>query len=239
MKARIAHFLSINWYQTIRINFKAFSLSDAVKLSVIVYRGFKIKAFTGSINFNVPIGFGLIGFGQPYEIFTRTKNAGEASIHGNLICNGNVQFGVDTKLYIHKNATLTLGNINSFASESQVICFNEITIGNFMQCGSSCMFVDTNFHDLKNINTNSLYPKNGSIKIGNYVYIGTQSIIRSKAVIGNNTLVGSLSLCNKDYTDFGENVTLAGIPAAFIKSGDCRDWESEKNDLINYLKIKL
>lgn len=239
MIARIKHFFSINWYQTIKINGRVFPLSTAVKMPIIVYKGFRIKECKGSIIINAPVTSAMIGFGQPYEIFTRSKKSGEATINGTIIFNGSVQFGVDTKLYVLENAKITFGDINSFATGTQIICFKEIVFGNWVQCGSNCLFVDTNFHYLKQVGEDRILPRENSIYIGNYVYIGTRVTIRQKTKIPNHTLISSVSLCNKDYTAFGEQVTLGGVPATLLSKGIIRDWESEEKGMRDYLKIKL
>ena len=238
MRSRLKRFCSIRWYQTLVMNFKTFGWKDALKLPIVIFRGFSVQQYKGEIKIEAPLTFGMIGFGQPYEIFTRTKNAGEAIINGKLICKGSVQFGVDTKIYVLENATLVLGHINSFATNTQIICFQYIEMGNWVQCGADCLFVDTNFHDLKHIETQEILPREGKIHIGNHVYIGTKTIVRSQSYIPNETLIGSYTLCNRDYRAGGEGQTLAGIPAKVVKTGVVRDWESEKKDLENYLKIR-
>jgi hypothetical protein len=42
-------------------------------------------------------------------------------------------------------------------------------------------------------------------------------------------------LCNADYTSFGSNILIGGIPAKFIKDSISRDWEGEKAALDNYM----
>lgn len=227
----------INWWQTLRINFKAFGFSDALKFPIVVFYGFKIKKFSGEIKLNIPIKFGILSFGHPYEIFSRSNKSGEASILGTMEINGSTQFGVDTKLYINKGGHLTLGHINSFGSESQIICFNKIHFGNWVQCGSYCMFVDTNFHPLKNVATHQSITMSGSIEIGSFNYIGIRTTIRMGTKTAKHTLIASNSLLNKDYTSLGEQNLLGGIPAIKLKEGIIRDWETEMTDLENYLKL--
>ncbi|MEG0931784.1 hypothetical protein [Algoriella sp.] len=195
--------------------------------------------FNGKIVLNTKPKFGLIGFGQSYEIFKRKRNCGEAVINGLLEINGKVQFGLDTKLYIKKNAVLKLGHINSFASHTEIICFKSISIGNWVQFGNDCLITDTNFHELKDLSIDTKLPMNKEISIGSYNFIGARSTIKGNTETPNNCLVGSNSLLNKNYYSFGENIILGGIPAKLIKENIVRDWETEKENLENYLTIKL
>ena len=232
-------FFKISWWQTISINLKAFPFKDAIKCSLVVFKGYKIKEFKGSIRVNVPLHFGLVGFGQPYEIFSRTNHTGEAIINGLLEINGSVQLGIDTKLYILEKGFLKFGQLNSFATKTQIICFNEVVFGDYVQSGGECVFVDTNFHDLVNLETNQKISRDGSIIIGSYNYIGIRTIIRSNTITPNHCMIASNSLCNKDYTIHGEKLLLAGMPINKIKKNIVRDWDNEKSDLEAYLKIKL
>lgn len=239
MIGRFKHFYSINWFQTIKINFKAFTFKDAFLLPIIVYKGFVITEFKGEIKLETQPKFGLIGFGQPYEIFKRKRYCGEAFINGLLEINGNVQFGLDTKLYLKKDALLQLGHINSFASRTEIICFKKITIGNWVQFGNDCLITDTNFHVLKDLSTQTKLPMNKDITIGSYNFIGARSTIKGNTKTPDNCLVGTNSLLNKDYSSFGENIILGGIPAKLIKENIVRDWETEKENLEKYLTIKI
>lgn len=239
MIKRINHFLSIDWFQTLLINFKAFTLKNALLLPVIVYRGFKIVQFKGSIQLNVTPKFGLIGFGQSYEIFQRKKGIGEATINGILRINGKVQFGLDTKVFINNDAVLELGHINSFASRTEIICFKNIIIHDWVQFGTDCLIVDTNFHGLKDLSINSCLDMNKKIEIGAYNYIGARTTIKGNTQTPENCLIATNSLCNKNYLILGENILIGGIPSKLIKENIVRDWESENEALEKYLTIKL
>lgn len=239
MIQRLKHFISISWIQTIKINFKALPFKEALSLPIVIYKGFKIVELKGKINFNVPVSFGLVGFGQPYEVFTKGGNKGEAVVNGTLNINGRVQFGIDTKVYIKKKAVLTLGHINSFAARTEIICFKKITIEDWVQFGNDCLICDTNFHEVKDVSTNAIEPMNKDIFIGNHNYIGARTTIKGNCYTAPNSIVATNSLLNKDYTFYGENILIGGIPAKKIKDNVTRDWETEKKALENYLTIKL
>lgn len=52
-----------------------------------------------------------------------------------------------------------------------------------------------------------------------------------------NCIVASNSLINKDYTQFGENILIGGMPAKLIKENIVRDWEGEHENLEKYLIV--
>ena len=53
------------------------------------------------------------------------------------------------------------------------------------------------------------------IKIGNNVFIGSNSTFMPGVTVGNNVIVGASSLVTKDIPD---NVIVGGVPAKFIKT---------------------
>ena len=55
------------------------------------------------------------------------------------------------------------------------------------------------------------------ITVGDYVYIGTQSIIMPGVNIGNNCIVVAGSVVTKDVPN---NSVVGGVPAIFIKTTD-------------------
>ncbi|MCW8982372.1 MAG: hypothetical protein OQJ83_13395, partial [Altibacter sp.] len=49
----------------------------------------------------------------------------------------------------------------------------------------------------------------------------------------DHCVVASNSLCNRDYTSLGNYILLGGIPAKLIKTDYARDWEGEKETLLD------
>lgn len=230
---------SINWIKTLYFNLSLFPFKDAFQLPVIIFGPCKLSSLKGNFKFNVPIETGIITFGHPFEIFKKPAFGSEIIFDGTWTVNGTICFGLDTKLYIEKNANFENGAWCTVSTMTKIYCTKMISFGDFVQIGDECMILDTNFHDLYDVEKEMTIPKSGAIYLGSYLYIGLRTTIKSGTVLQNNAMVASNSLCNKDYTSFGSNILIGGIPAKFIKSGISRDWDSEKQKLKNYLKIKL
>lgn len=233
------NFFQINWIKTIYVNFKVLPLKDAKKLPIIIFGNCKITNLSGKVKFLAPIKFGMLGLGQRYEIFKKEAGSAEINIQGLVIIKSSAQFGYDYKLFVGKNAEFRIGNMASMASGAKVICTRKIILGDFCRMGSECQIIDTNFHDLKNPLTNEIAVRNGEIHLGSYNFISNRVSIMGKTKTGNYVTIASNSLLNKDYTFYGENILIGGIPAKKIKDNITRDWETEKKALESYLTIKL
>lgn len=236
---KIKSFFQINWIKTIYINFKMLPFSQAKHLPVVIFGKCSTHSLSGKLTFESPVRFGMLGLGQRYEIFQKESGKAELKIEGTLIIKGKAQFGYDYKIFVAKKAKLTIGNMASMASDAKIICTKNITLGDFCRMGSECQLIDTNFHDLKNTLINEVLVKNTGIYMGAYNFISNRVTIMGKTTTPDYCIIASNSLCNKDYTSFGNNILIGGIPAKFIKNEITRDWESEKKQLEDYLTIKL
>ena len=75
------------------------------------------------------------------------------------------------------------------------------------------------------------------IYLGNYNYFGNRVSIMQKTITPDYCTVASNSLCNSDYTNFGNNILIGGIPAKLLKNNISRDWEGEDEHLRIHMKI--
>lgn len=116
----------------------------------------------------------------------------------------------------------------SFGSEPYLI-----DIGNHVRITSGCKFIthDGGVWVLREINKDSRIDLFGSIKIGNNVHIGMNSIIMPGVTIGNNVIIGCGAVVTKDI---GDNEIWAGIPAKYIKSID--EYYMKNKESFDYTK---
>lgn len=215
------------------------SFATARKLPIYFYGSVRFTSLKGTVEIEGPVKRGMIGFGQSYEMMTKFSGTSELNLKGKLVFKGYMQFGKDYFVYIEPQAFCQLGNMASLASRGKLICTQSIILGDYARLGSECQIMDTNFHQLKNTRTGEIYPKSGNIRIGAYNFIGNRVSIMSKTITPDQCIVASSSLCNKDYSNFGNNILIGGIPAQLIKEDISRDWEGEKEVLDNHLKNRL
>lgn len=151
------------------------------------------------------------------------QNKGKISIGNNFSANSGVNanpIGGDTilRLIVFKEAAeLTLGN-NVGISNSTIVCWNKISIGNNVVIGGSCKIWDTDFHSLDatiRISGNDNNIKTIPIIIEDNVFIGSNCIILKGVTIGKNSIIAAGSIVSKSIPP---NVIAGGNPCRVIKN---------------------
>jgi acetyltransferase-like isoleucine patch superfamily enzyme len=237
VREKISFYFSVNWTKTLYFNFKKFPLNTAKKLPVFFYGEVKFTSIIGEIKIDGDIKKGMIGFGQPYEMNTLHKGIAEINILGTLVFKGHVQFGKDYFIYLGEKAYCEFGHMSSLASYAKLICMENIVLGMYARCGSESQIMDTNFHQMIDTSNGEKLKMKGPIAIGNYNYVGSRVTIMQNTKTPDYCTIASNSLCNKDYTAFGTNILIGGIPSQLIRTNIARDWEGEKNDLEDFLIV--
>lgn len=235
---RLRFYLKINWYKTVYFNFKMFPFAVAKKLPVYIYEWVKFTDLSGEIVIDAPVKRGMIGIGQPYEMTKRGFGVAELLISGKLIFKGHFQSGRDLLLVVRKDALCELGHMSSIARLGKIICVNKITLGDYARLGSESQIIDTNFHLMYNTETNESFPMTAPITIGSFNFISNRVTILQNTKTPDFCTIASNTLCNKDYTSFGKNILIGGIPAKLLKENISRDWEGERENLEKSLIIK-
>lgn len=92
-----------------------------------------------------------------------------------------------------------------------------ISIGNNVRITDGVRFIthDGGIHVIRNAYNLPNIDKFGKIKVGNNVFIGTQSIIMPNVTIGDNVIIGAGSIVTKNIEN---NCVVAGIPAKKIST---------------------
>lgn len=225
---KLKFFFSINWIKTLYFNFKMLPYETAKKLPFYFYGSVKFTSLKGSVQIEAPIKRGMIGFGQAYEMTTRSSKMAEIVLKGQIIFRGYGQFGKDCFLMVGNNAILDFGNMAGMASRGKLICTDEITLKTYARIGSECQVVDTDFHQMINTETGERYEVTKPITIGAYNYVGRWTSLLKGAVTPDYCTIASNTLCNKDYSHLGSNILIGGIPAKLLKTNISRDWEGER-----------
>lgn len=106
---------------------------------------------------------------------------------------------------------LGIGN-NCFINNGVIIeCRNRIEIGNDVKIGYRVLINDTNNHSVDGKEP----VKNDPIKIGNNVWIASNSTILSGVTVGNNSVIAAGAVVTKDVPP---NTVVAGVPARVVRN---------------------
>lgn len=235
---KLRFFLSINWIKTLYFNFKMFPFRTAKKLPVYFYGSIKFSGLKGEIIIDAPIKKGMIGIGQKFEKMSRSKGVAELILNGKLVFKGHAHFGKDCFLCIEKNAYCEFGFMGCLGSDVKLVCTEKIIIGKWTGIGYESQIIDSNFHPMKNTETGEYYKMTGSIHLGDHNAISNRVSIMPNTQTPNHCVIASNSLCNKDYRSMGEQILIGGVPASLIKTNYARDWESEKERLKKFKRVK-
>lgn len=228
---KIKFYYSVNWTKTLYFNFKKFPIEIAKKLPVFFYGKVKFTSIKGEVIIVGNVKRGMIGFGQPYEMNTMHKGIAEVFIEGKMIFNGHVQFGKDYFIYLAQGGFCEFGHMASLGSNGKLICIEKVSLGDYCRIGSESQIIDSNFHQMIDSKTGEKFKITNPICLGKFNYFGNRVSIMQKTVTPNYCTIASNSLCNKNYSSFGENVLIGGIPAKHLKSNISRDWEGEEEQL--------
>ncbi|WP_052466960.1 acyltransferase [Psychroserpens damuponensis] len=239
IKKRIKFFFKVNWYKTLYFNFKMLPFKQAKILPFYFYGKVKFSSLRGTVEIKAPIKRAMIGFGQKFEQMSVSKGIGELFLDGTLVFKGHAHFGKDVFLYVKKEAYCEFGFMGCLGSDVKLLCTNRIIIGNWTGIGYESQVIDTNSHTMINSKTGERHPISAPIELGDYNAVSNRVSIMSNTKTPDNCVIASNSLCNKDYTKLGSKILIGGLPAKLIKRDFVRDWESEKEDLLRYKRVKL
>lgn len=152
------------------------------------------------------------------------QNNGSIKIGKGFQANSGVEFnpiGGDTILRLisfTKEAQIIIGE-NVGISNSTILAWEKIEIGNNVMIGGGVKIWDTNFHSLDPIiRTNGVVDndvKTAPIKIDDYAFIGAGSIILKGVHIGRNSIIAAGSVVVKSIPP---NVVAGGNPCKVIKN---------------------
>lgn len=215
-----------NWPAILYFNFKMLPFKQAIHLLFDFYHRVRFNNLSGKVKIKSDkIYRGMIKIGgRGSDIFPRQCSV--ITLRGYMELGYGIEFGTGISLVIDKDARFVLGNKVRLGANTKIYCTKQIEMGDEIDFSWECQIFDTNFHYIKNVETGKIYPIDSPIKIGSYAWFGNRVNVMKGTVIPDNTIVASNSLCNKNYSEVGEYVLLAGSPALIKKIGYKRLFEN-------------
>lgn len=221
-------------FKTIITNFRLLSFKEAIHFPLVIYGPTQLVLSRAKIKLNVKPRFGLIKWGYNQDFFVPTKMPSMLfMINGLLIINGPVRVSAGCTFRV--SGKVNLGKCCRIGGNCKILCNNYVEIGDYSAMAFGSIVCDTNFHYIQY--QNSVADCNGSVIIGNLVFIGNNASIVKGAKIPQRAIVSSKSFVNKDFSAAPNGALIAGSPAKILRDGYYRIFSPKlENKIQNYFK---
>ena len=189
--------------KTIYFNFKYFKFKDAIKFPVVVSHKTIFKELKGRIKLEkVKTGMVRIGFNEKENFdfkYNRTifRNLGE------IIFRGKTKIGYGS--VISNEGKIIIGE-NTNLAKVEIICRDEIEIGDRCLFSWNISLMDTDHHNIYLVGNNMVINKSKKIKIGNHIWVGADVKILKGVSIADNNIIGMGSIITQSIEK--ENVII-------------------------------
>ena len=189
--------------KTIYFNFKYFKFKDAIKFPVVVSHKTIFKELKGNIKLEkVKTGMVRIGFNEKENFdfkYNRTifRNLGE------IVFKGKTKIGYGS--VISNEGKVIIGE-NTNLAKIEIICRDEIEIGDRCLFFWNISLMDTDHHNIYLVGNDIAINKPKKIKIGNHVWIGADVRVLKGVSIADNNIIGMGSIITQNIDK--ENVVI-------------------------------
>ena len=214
--------------KSIWFNIKVLPLRQAIRIPILLYSDTEFRNLSGSIIYKGEVRPFVIRIGNDTCYPATSRPLTIWDIRGTLILNGPISFMQGTYILVAEGASLEIGSKGTMLGSNTIImCFDHITIGDTVRVTWDCQFYDTSFHYVEdnNGNTNKL---TSPIVIGDNCWIGNRCTISKGCVLPEYSILGSGALANKDYTENGSFCMYIGVPAKVKKKGVRRVFDEKR-----------
>ncbi len=220
-------------FRTIWFNFKVLPFKQAILLPITLYSKTIFRELSGKIIIDTEhIAHNMIKLGADWWYPATARPQVMWSIFGTLIFKGPISFPQGTYLHVARNGVLQFGTKGTFiGTNSKIMCFDHIEIGDGTQITWDCQIYDTGFHYVES--DGNIGKLTSPIIIGNNVWVGNNTTITRGVNIPDYTIITSHSLVNKDLKQYGEHCLFAGCPAVLKRRGVTRIFDEEKERLLD------
>lgn len=215
----------LNIFQTIYTNFRLLPFKTAIKFPIFIYGHLNIISLAGTIEIEGNVKKAMIIVGKNSDKFYPSSINSLWCIPNNtkIIFQGPCYIGNGSTIRLSQHGCLTFGEFVKITSYCKICCENHITVGKYTRITFNVQIRDTNFHYILNTHKQSVEKKNGTIKLGDFNWIGNSSTITQGTTTSDYTIVASGSLLNKNYIKINEDIDeplfLVGTPASIKSKG--------------------
>jgi maltose O-acetyltransferase len=109
---------------------------------------------------------------------------------------------------------IVIGRDNWFNNNTMLCAVRSIRVGDNCRIGDGVSIIDADFHEISPATRNCSAGLVRPVSIGNNVWIGSRVTILKGVRIGDNSVIGAMSLVTKEVP---HNTLVGGIPARVIR----------------------
>lgn len=153
------------------------------------------------------------------------------NLNGRLVFKGSCNIGNNSYLSTGKQSVIEFGNNFTASTTLRLISYSHITFGDDALIGWDCMFTDTDFHRLTNVDGN-LSKGYGDIKIGNNNWIANGCRVLKNVYTPDNIVIGAYTILTSNV-EYQEKTVVGNEHKIKILSKD--RYLDQSNMSIDYL----
>ncbi|MDB6111128.1 MAG: acyltransferase, left-handed parallel beta-helix (hexapeptide repeat) family [Pedosphaera sp.] len=109
---------------------------------------------------------------------------------------------------------IVIGRDNWFNNNTMLCALSSIRVGDNCRIGQGVFIMDADFHEINPATRNRSEGLVRPVTIGNNVWIGSRTTVLKGVKIGDNSVIGAMSLVTKEVP---ENTLVGGVPARVIR----------------------
>ena len=213
---RLTNILHTNWLATLRLNLHAGGWRAVMRMPIRVFGPLRLT-LQGRVLLPADAPRGTVIIGSTHEDYTAACGKAELRVLGTWHVGGLLRIGPDACLLIARGAELHTGAHVFLGRDTQVHCYGRTTIADGVFAGETYV-CDSTMHRIVDGGTEK--PICGEVTIGEGSYLGQRTIILKGTHIPPRSVVGSGSVCSRDYREEGSGqLFLCGNPAIVKKHG--------------------
>ena len=230
----------LNPMRTVYFNFRTLPFRQAVKFPVYIYGKVRFFMLNGKVRFeNTTIKRGMVKIGvngDSFSLFDHTGYIQLGSRDSEIIFEGPCRIALNAKIRV-TGGSLRFGEYARIGTDTKVICNGgKISIGAFSGITFGCTIMNSSFHYTYDMQRQGYCNRTSTIELGKRNWIGNQTTILGKTKTKDDTIVGTGSLLNKDYSEYPQEYQLlGGRPAKIVRGGIKRVFSPKTEMRVNSL----
>ncbi len=196
--------------KTLIMNGHYFGVGGVLHPYILCSRNVKIRKLKGAVRIENPtrgcveLGFSDTGIADPKTNKLIWENSGE------IVFKGKASFAFGDKISCH--GKLTFGDHFVSNVNSVIVCNKEITFGEGCLLSWECMFIDTDYHGIYNMNElETKMNSDEAIQIGKHVWFGCRTTVLKGTEIADDCIVAAGAVIRKKHTEQNAIVGETGV----------------------------